>query len=186
MAARAGREPLSYRVQMLGGNVRLANCLTRVAALSQWDGGLNNSGQGVACAAWHGGCSAVVASASRGAGRAGFRVERLSAVVDAGRVINPDIARQQVEGGLVWGLAMAMGSATGYDRGHATARRLRDLTLPRLADTPPIDLEFIDSSEDPVELGELGMVAAAPAIANALHSATGVRFRTLPLLAGDL
>jgi isoquinoline 1-oxidoreductase beta subunit len=193
LAAQARREPLSYRVQMLGQNIRLANCLTRVAGLAEWDGGLDNSGQGVACCSWNGAHIAVVASASRGGSgtdgagaRGGFRVERLSAVVDAGRIINHDIALQQIEGGMIFGLAMAMGCATGWTDGYPDARALRDLSLPQLADIPEIRVDFIESQEPPAGLGEIGVPAVAPAIANALASATGLRFRQLPLLSGGL
>lgn len=228
LAAQAGREPLSYRVQMLGQNIRLANCLTRVAGLAEWDGGLDNSGQGVACCSWNGAHIAVIASASRaaagdrvagdrvsgdgavgdgvpgeggtgdsggsgngsgngaGGSRSGFRVERLSAVVDAGRIINHDIALQQIEGGMIFGLAMAMGCATGWSGGYPDARSLSDLSLPLLADIPEIRVDFIESQEPPAGLGEIGVPAVAPAIANALASATGLRFRQLPLLSGGL
>lgn len=193
LAAQARREPLSYRVQMLGQNIRLANCLTRVAGLAEWDGGLDNSGQGVACCSWNGAHIAVIASASRGGSgtdgagaRGGFKVDRLSAVVDAGRIINHDIALQQIEGGMIFGLAMAMGCATGWTDGYPDVRTLRDLSLPQLADIPEIRVDFIESQEPPAGLGEIGVPAVAPAIANALASATGLRFRQLPLLSGGL
>ena len=192
MAAQSGREPLSYRVQMLGQNIRLANCLTRVAGLGEWDGGLDNSGQGVACCSVNGAHIAVIASASRASGgegaggRGGFRVERLSAVVDAGRIINHDIALQQIESGMIFGLAIAMGSATGWADGYPDARTLRSLSLPQMADIPEIRVDFIESQEPPAGLGEVGVPAVAPAIANALASATGLRFRQLPLLSGGL
>ena len=196
MASQTQREPLSYRVQMLGQNIRLANCLTRVAGLAEWDGGLDNSGQGVACCSLGGAHIAVIASASRASGtadsanggsaRGGFRVERLSAVVDAGRIINHDIALQQIEGGMIFALAMAMGCATGWADGYPDARSLQALFLPQMADIPEIRVDFIESQEAPAGLGEIGVPAVAPAIANALYSATGLRFRQLPLLSGGL
>jgi len=83
-----------------------------------------------------GGHIAVIASASRGG--TGLEVRRISAVVDIGRIIHPDIARQQIEGGIVFGLAMALGGATRFHNGLPMAKRLRDLSLPRLAEIPPI------------------------------------------------
>ena len=80
----------------------------------------------------------------------GLNVSRISATVDVGRIIHPDIARQQVEGGIVFGLAMAMGASTEFEAGLPTARRLRDLALPRLAEVPTIQIEFIKSEEEPV------------------------------------
>ena len=126
------------------------------------------------------GLIAVVATARSEAGV--VRVDRLSAYVDIGRIINMDLARQQIEGGLMFGLAHAVGGASGYAKGRPLAGRLSQLGLPLLADCPKVDIAFADSNEDPFDPGELGMVAVAPAIANALFSATGVRFRRLPLI----
>ncbi len=181
LAARAKIEPLSYRMQMMSGRPRLARCLTGVAAMAGWDGGLDGSGQGLACHSMRGGHIAVIVSANRG--ESGLRVRRISATVDVGRVIHPDIARQQIEGGIIYGLAMALGSSTRFNGGIADARRLSDLALPRLAEIPAIQVEFIRSEEDPVGVEEIGVPAVAPAIANALFSATGTRFRQLPLFA---
>ncbi len=188
----AGREPMSFRVGMLGGQPRLVACLTGAARLAMWGGGANASGQGIAChrmdlAAREGqrsGFIAVVATARQESGA--VRVEQLSAYVDIGRIVNVDVARQQVEGGLVFGLAQAIGGSTGYAAGLPNAGRLSQLGLPLLADCPKIDIAFADSSEQPFDPGELAVVAVAPAIANALFSATGLRFRRLPLLSEGL
>ena len=181
LAANAGIEPLSYRMQILSGRPRLARCLTGVAAMAGWDGGLDNSGQGLACHSMRGGHIAVIVNAARGEG--GLKVNRISATVDVGRIIHPEIARQQIEGGIIYGLAMALGSATRFNRGIATSRRLSDLVLPRLSEVPAIQVEFVRSEEEPVGVEEIGVPAVAPAIANALFSATGTRYRQLPLFA---
>ena len=115
-----------------------------------------------------------------------MRVDRISAVADIGRIINVDIARQQIEGGLVFGIGLALGSSTTYLRGKPATARLGALGLPLLADCPKIEVDFIDSNEAPADPGELGVAVAAPAIANALFSATGLRLRRLPLLAEDV
>ncbi len=188
------REPLSYRIAMLGHDPRLVACLQRVGQIAAWDGGQGGSGQGLAChrmgdagmgdagledAGMGEGRIACIASARREGG--GVRVPRLSAAVDIGRIVNLDIARQQIEGGLIFGLSLALGSAMTFDDGLPTAQRLADLNLPRLADCPEITIEFIESDAAPFDPGELGVAVAAPAIANALHSATGQRLRRLPL-----
>ncbi len=187
-AARAMREPLSYRMAMLGTDIRLAACLQRAASMAEWDGGANQSGQGIACyrigPPETGARIACVATARRGEG--GVRVTRLSAAVDIGRIVNLDIARQQVEGGLLFGLGIALGNSLKMRGGLPTSFEYADLGLPGLADCPEIEVDFIASETAPADPGELGAVIAPPAIANALFSATGLRLRRLPLLSSGL
>ncbi len=188
IAADANREPLSYRMAMLGSDIRLAACLQRAASLAQWNGGVAQSGQGIACYrigdAETGGRIACVATARQGEG--GVRVAQLSAAVDIGRIVNIDIARQQIEGGLLFGIGIALGNAMRMRGGLPTSFDYADLGLPSLADCPEIEVDFIPSEAAPADPGELGAVIAPPAIANALFSATGLRLRRLPLLSGGI
>ena len=175
----AGQEPVSYRIGMLGGDARLARCLSTAASLGGWDGGAAGSGQGIACHSMRGSHIAVMAEAAFENGR--IKVERLVAVVDCGRVVNPDLVRQQIEGGLIFGLAQAIGATTGYAGGVATATNMGDLKLPRLADTPDITVELIGNDATPGGVSEIAVPPVAPALANALATVAGRRFRTLPL-----
>ncbi|PKP63900.1 MAG: xanthine dehydrogenase, partial [Alphaproteobacteria bacterium HGW-Alphaproteobacteria-9] len=188
IAAKYGREPLSFRMAMLGGDVRLAACLQRAAQLAGWDGGVNQSGQGLACARIGEGPGAAriacVATARQGEG--GVRVTRLSAAVDIGRIINHDIALQQIEGGLVFGIATALGNPVKLRGGVPEVVDYEALGLPALTDCPDMRIEFIASEAPPADPGELGAVVAPPAIANALFSATGLRLRRLPLLSDGI
>lgn len=188
IAAKHKREPLSYRMSMLGSDVRLAACLQRAAQLADWDGGVDNSGQGLACARIGEGPDAAriacVATARQGEG--GVRVIRLSAAVDIGRIINHDIARQQIEGGLVFGIGIALGNPLRLRAGLPEAESDMALGLPTLADCPEMRIEFFASDAPPADPGELGAVVAPPAIANALFSATGLRLRRLPLLSDGI
>jgi len=188
LARAARREPLSYRIEMLGDDVRLAECLQRCATLAQWDAGADASGQGLACHRMdqgeRSGRIAMIATARQD--EAGVKVEKITAVADIGRIVNRDLARQQVEGGLVFGLGLTLGASTGYARGLPLAERLSQLSLPVLGNTPEIVVDFIESTAPPFDPGEIGVVAVAPAIANALHSATGLRFRKLPLFAEEV
>lgn len=188
IATENNREPLSYRMAMLGSDPRLATCLQRAASIAEWDGGHEQSGQGLACHRMGneeaGGRIACIARARAGEG--GVRVNQLVTAVDIGRIVNLDIARQQIEGGLVFGLATALGASTRYSGGLPQAQQLADLNLPLLADCPEIIIEFIESDAPAFDPGDLGAVIAAPAIANALYSATGLRLRRLPLLSSGL
>jgi isoquinoline 1-oxidoreductase beta subunit len=187
IAHQHAQEPLAFRMSMLGQDVRLAACLQRAAQLGEWSGGGGGAGQGIACHrmgdAETGGRIALVAGATTGEG--GVRVSKLAAAVDIGRVVNRDLALQQIEGGLVFGLGLALGSATDYERGLPTSGRIASLQLPTLADCPEIAIELIDSDEAPFDPGEIAVAPVAPAVANALYSATGLRLRRLPLLSGE-
>lgn len=179
LARTAGVDPFTFRIAMLGEQPLLANCLQVATALGGWDGGTAGSGQGLACASLRGSHIALMAVARPGA--AGLVVEKLVAAVDVGRVLNPSLVRQQIEGGLVWGLAAAVGATTRYRRGLAGARRLADIGLPTLAQTPEIVCELVVSDRPAGGVGELAVPVVAPAIANALFTVTRRRLRRLPL-----
>ncbi|NIJ19875.1 isoquinoline 1-oxidoreductase beta subunit [Sphingomonas naasensis] len=177
----AGQDALSFRMAMLGAQPRLARCLQTAAQLGGWQGGQPGSGQGIACHSFRGAHIAVLAEAQLTSDRR-VKVERLVAAVDCGRVVNPDLVMQQIEGGLIFGLAGAVGSATGITENVADVRAISELRLPTLADSPDITVELIRNDLEPGGASELAVPPVAPAIANALQAATGVRFRRLPLL----
>jgi isoquinoline 1-oxidoreductase beta subunit len=188
LAEKAGRDPYLYRLDMLGHSPRMAEVLGRATRLGNWDGGRRGTGQGLAMvrmgSADAGGRIACVAEAALAEG--GLRVNRLFAAVDIGRIVNLDIARQQIEGGLLMGVSLAAGSSIAFEDGTPVPSRLSGLSLPTLADSPEITIEFVASEAPPFDPGELGVAVAPPAIANALYSATGSRFRSLPCSPEDL
>jgi isoquinoline 1-oxidoreductase subunit beta len=185
IARKSGIEPFSFRMALLGGNPRLAMCLTKVTALAGWDGGGDGSRMGIACHSMLGAHIAVIAEASISDDQRVI-VQKLSAAVDVGRVVNPDITRQQIEGGLMFGLAAAAANRVVVDKGMVTPSHLGGLRLPRLVDTPPIMIDMILSDEPPGGVGEVAVPPVAPAIANALFAASGKRFRQLPLNPANL
>ena len=177
----AQQEAVSFRMAMLGQQPRLARCLQMAAQLGGWQGGQPGSAQGIACHSFRGSHIAVLAEAHLTSGRR-VKVERLVAVIDCGRVINPDLVTQQIEGGLLFGLAAATGGSTGFSENIADVREISELGLPTLANAPEITVEIVPSAEEPGGVSELAVPPVAPAIANALQAAAGVRFRRLPLL----
>jgi isoquinoline 1-oxidoreductase beta subunit len=179
LATLSGVDPLNFRMGMLTHAPRLARCLQTATAIGGWTGGATGSAEGIACASLRGSHIAVMAKARRS--ERGLVVERMIAAVDCGRVINPNIVRQQIEGGMIAGLAIAIGATTRYARGLARARRLSEINLPILAQTPQITVELIVSEADPGGVSEIGLPPVAPAIANALFTSTGRRLRRLPL-----
>lgn len=183
LARRAAIEPLSFRMQLLGANPRLAQVLSQAAALGGWDGGPAGSGIGLACHSAFGSHIGLLVEIELSAEQR-VRVLRAVAAVDCGRVVNPDIVRQQIEGAIIHGIAAATGRPLRIEHGMAVASDLGALGLPTLADSPEISVEIIRSEEAPGGVTELGVAPAGPAIANALASLTGRRLRRLPLVLG--
>jgi xanthine dehydrogenase YagR molybdenum-binding subunit len=117
------------------------------------------------------------------------RVARMVGVFDVGRVLNAKTARNQLVGGMVWGIGMALHEQMVMDErlGRAVNANLAEYHVPVHADVPDIDVTWIDGSDEQVSaigvkgIGELGITGAAAAVANAVHHATGKRVRDLPI-----
>jgi isoquinoline 1-oxidoreductase beta subunit len=178
LAAAAGQDGLAFRIGMLSGQPRLARCLSRAAEAGGWSGQAQ-SGEGLACHSAFGSHIGLYVEASDEEGQ--IKIARMVAAVDAGRLINPDLVRQQIESGLIWGLASALGDRVSFAHGLPEQANLDALNLPRLRAMPEIQVELIPSAEAPGGVSELAVPVAAPAIANAVASATGKRLRSLPL-----
>jgi len=171
-------EPLAFRVGLLGGSPRLARAITTATAIGGWDGGAPGSSMGLACASLYGSHIGLLAEATIGADQR-TKVTRLVAAVDAGRIVNPGLVRQQVEGGLLAGLAAAVIPAPEFVAGMPRAVPM-GAGFERLRDVPEIEVEIIQSQDDPGGISGLGMAVIAPAIANAIAAGTGRRLRNLP------
>lgn len=118
-----------------------------------------------------------------------LRVERIVTVMDGGRVINQKTARNQIEGAVVMGVGMALFEQTHYDprNGAPINSNLADYVMTTHADAPAMDVTFLDYPDTAFNevgsrgLGEIGLAGTAAAIANAVHHATGIRIRKLPV-----
>lgn len=179
MARAQGAEPLGYRIGMLGGAPRLAQAIMTAAKIGGWDGGAPGSTMGLACASLYGSHIGLLAEATIGADQR-VKVSRLVAAVDAGRIVNPGLVRQQVEGGLLAALAAAEVPAPEYVACMPRAAPMRGRGFERLHEVPRIELELIRNDEEPGGVSGLGMAVLAPAVANALAAGTGKRLRSLP------
>ncbi|HJX92518.1 MAG TPA: molybdopterin cofactor-binding domain-containing protein, partial [Pyrinomonadaceae bacterium] len=123
-----------------------------------------------------------------------LRVTRVVTVMDAGRIINPLTARNQIMGGVVMGIGMALLEHTTYDpqNGAPINSNLADYIVAVNADTPPIEVHFLNYPDKEINelgargIGEIGLAGVAPAITAAVYHATGVRVRELPVKIEDL
>jgi xanthine dehydrogenase YagR molybdenum-binding subunit len=118
-----------------------------------------------------------------------LRVSRVVTVIDAGRIINPLAGRNQIQGAVVMGIGMALFEHTSYDpqNGAPINSSMADYIVAVNADTPPIDVHFLDFPDKEINelgargIGEIGLAGIAAAITDAVHHATGVRVRELPV-----
>ena len=179
LARRSGADPFSFRMGLLGGNVRLAKVLEAVAMLGRWDGGAPGSRLGLAAMSAFGSHIALLAEAGIGPDQR-VAVERLVAVVDCGRAINPGLVKQQVEGSLIEALSLATCDAPEFVVGMPVAHPLRAAGLTGVGRVPTIIVEIAPSKAAPGGVSGLGHVVLAAAVANALASGTGRRLRDLP------
>ncbi len=123
-----------------------------------------------------------------------LRVSRVVTVIDAGRILNPRAARNQIEGAVVMGVGMALFEETMYDErsGWPLNSNLADYVVAVNADTPEIDVTFLDHPDFELNplgargVGEIGLAGVAAAITSAVHHATGIRVRNLPVRIEDL
>ncbi len=179
MARSLGREPFAFRMGMLSGSPRLAQTLSAVATLAQWDGGAAGSRMGIACASAFGSHIALVATAGID-GNQRVAVEKLVAVVDCGQAIHPALVRQQVEGSLLHALSLATMAAPNFVVGMPVARGLTAARATPALKVPEILVDIMPSKAEAGGVSGLGHVVLAPAVANALAAATGRRLRNLP------
>lgn len=123
-----------------------------------------------------------------------LRINRVVTVIDAGRIMNPRPARNQIEGAVVMGIGMALFEETMYDSrsGAPINNNLADYVMAVNADTPQIDVTFLDYPDYNLNalgvrgVGEIGLAGIAAAIPSAVYHATGVRVRNLPVRIEDL
>ena len=161
---------------------RLARVIDRACAAARWTEqraagravGLAAHRTERSFAAW------VVALAAEPGGR--FRIDEAWGAIDAGRVLNPDRVRAQMEGGFAFGASLALYGAITLERGAVAQRNFHDYPA-RITDLPrALHVELVASDALPGGVGEVGVPPVAPAIANALAALTGARIRDLPLV----
>ncbi|GAC1455979.1 MAG: xanthine dehydrogenase family protein molybdopterin-binding subunit [Steroidobacteraceae bacterium] len=185
LAASAGADPIAWRAGLLAGNAVALRCLRRVATLSGWHTPLTapdgtRRARGVALHRCFGSTVAQVAEVSVNAAKE-IRVHRVSCVIDCGVAVNPNLIRQQLEGGLIFGLSAALHGQITIEQGRVQQSNFHDYVPLRMSECPDIRTEIIADGTTPGGVGETGTPPIAPAVANAVFALTGQRLRELPL-----
>ncbi len=186
VAAAAGKDPVAFRAALLQQHPRHLAVLERAAQMADWgkappeasDG--RRRARGVALHQSFGSIVAQVAQVSVGEDRA-IRVERVWCAIDCGFAANPNLIRQQMESGIVYGLSAALHGELTIENGQVAQTNFHDYPALRIDECPVIEIAIVDSAEHPEGVGEPGLPPIAPAVANAVFAATGQRLRALPL-----
>jgi len=180
-------DPIAFRKRIIAAQwPRLNRALDRVAALADWPARRSTAerGYGVACGVYKEmSYAAVIAEVTRDRGQ--MRVTRLWCAHDCGLMLNPGQVKAQVEGNLVWGLGMALHEALSLADGNVVQTSFSDYAVPRFSDVPEMSIDLIDAGDAPTGAGETAIVAAAPAITNAIAAMTGRPVLRLPWRADE-
>ena len=106
--------------------------------------------------------------------------------VDCGKVVNPDNVAAQMESGIVFGLTATLKAETTIRDGRVQQSNFNDYPLLQMSEMPLVEVYIVESDERPTGIGEMGVPPIAPAVANAVFSATGKRVRHIPIRPEDL
>ena len=209
LAHAAGRDPLDFTLDLLSaiphgpaaagapgrrgerGERFVASQMAAVLKLATEKAGWGRKlprGQGLGLAITHTNNAyvAIVAEVSVSP-QGALRVQKLTAAVDAGTIVNLSSAESQVQGAMIDGIGAAWFLKVTIEGGAARQSNFSDYPLLRMPDSPPVvEVHFVRSLAPPTGLGEPGLPPAAPAVCNAIFAATGKRVRSLPIIDEDL
>ena len=114
-----------------------------------------------------------------------IKVERVVCAVDCGIPVNPDIIRAQMEGGIGFGLGAILKGEITLDGGRVEQANFDTYRMLTIEEMPRVEVHIVPSTESPTGVGEPGVPPIGPAVANAVHAATGKRIRVLPFSRHD-
>jgi isoquinoline 1-oxidoreductase beta subunit len=182
LAEAAGKDPVAFRLAHLEKHPRHAAVLRLAAEKAGWDKPFakeKGRGRGVALQESFGSVVAQVAEVTVVGDT--IRVDRVVCAVDCGTAVNPDVIRAQMQSGIGFGLGAALHSKITFTDGHVDQTNFHQYTVLRINEMPrQIEIYIVPSTNPPSGVGEPGTPPIAPAVANAVRAATGIRIRKLP------
>ncbi len=184
LAERAGKDPLAYRLSVLSDS-RARAVVERAARMSAWDSGMppgTGRGRGIGFARYKN-MAAYAAVVAEVEVDENVRLLRVWCAADAGLVINPDGAVNQLEGGIIQAASWALKEGVRLDSSGISSRDWESYPVLRFSEVPEVTVELVDPAADrpPLGVGEASGGPTVAAIGNAVADALGARLRDLPL-----
>ncbi len=182
LAHAAGQDPVAFRMALLGKHPRHIGALKLAAEKAGWDAPFpkeKGRGRGVAVHESFGSVVAQVAEVTVKGDK--ITVDRVVCAVDCGIAVTPDVIRAQMQSGIGYGLSAALYGKITLTDGHVDQTNFHQYQVLRINDMPRvIEVHIVPSTNPPSGVGEPGTPPIAPAVANAVRAATGIRLHTLP------
>lgn len=187
MAKAAGKDPVEFRRALLAKEPRPMGVVNLAAEKAGWNKPLPAGRyRGIAVVESFGSFVAEVAEISLDRKGGTVQVHKVVAAVDCGRHVNPETIRAQIEGGIIYGLTAALKGEITIANGRVEQSNFNDYDVLRINETPQVEVHIVESNDGPGGIGEPGTPPIAPAVCNAIFSATGRPVRRLPIKAEDL
>jgi len=186
VATTAGKDPVAFRKALLTNHPKHLSALTLAAEKAGWGTPLapgkpgTKRSRGVAVHESFNTAVAQIVDVTVTSDNK-FTVDRVVCAVNCGLVVNPDVVKAQMEGGIGFGLSAALYGAITLKDGGVEQSNFHDYPVLRMNEMPAVEVHIVPSTEKPTGVGEPGVPPIAPAVANALAAATGKRLRKLPL-----
>jgi isoquinoline 1-oxidoreductase beta subunit len=187
LAHRLGRDPLDLRRELYANDSRALGVINLAAEKADWGTALPaGQGRGMAYHATFGVTHVCEVAEVEADSRGNVRVRRVVCAVDCGKVVNPGNIKAQMEGGIAFGLTAALKAEATLENGRIQQSNFHDYPILRMDEMPLVEVYIVESDEKATGIGEMGVPPIAPAVANAVFAATGVRVRRIPIRPADL
>ena len=180
VASQVGVDPVQFRKSLLTENPRGLALIDRVIDMASSSAPAEGRGRGLAFAGYGDTQAAGIAEISVDRKLGDIRVHNVWIAVDAGQVVSPDNAHNQIEGGVLWGVSASLHERITITHGQVDQNNFYDYRLLRNNMAPTVQVHIAENHEKPTQIGEAGNPLVAPAIANAFFAITGRRLRHLP------
>lgn len=186
LAHAAGKDPMAFRLAMLTKESDTKRLLQKLKEVSKWDSPLpKGKGRGVAQWEFFAGLGGHVVEVTKLSNNS-VKIDKVYAVIDLGTVVNPDTVKAQVEGAIVMGITAAIKNGITFAEGKVEQSNFHDNPVLRINEVPKIEVHILTEAatagggKNIKGVGEPGLPPVAPALANAIFSATGIRVRKMP------